>query len=74
MNWIKVSVDVSGTAVTKMLNMDNYKSLEAHSSDATKSTLTHNDGTTVSLVADFESAIIFFSPLLFKEDLLGNAL
>ncbi len=74
MNWIKVSVDVSGSPVTKMLNMDNYKSLEADPSDASKSILTHNDDTTITVFADFETAIIFFTPLLYKEDLLGNAL
>ena len=57
-----------------MLNMAQYKQLEENAGDATKCDLTHNDGTTITIDATYELAVIFFRPLLYKEDELSNPL
>jgi len=70
MKWINTTV--GGTP--KLINMDQYKSLEEDPGDATKCILTHNDASTITIDASFESAVIFFAPILYKEDMLGNPL
>lgn len=70
MEWIKVNV----AGVPKMLNMSQYKELAADPGDATKCILVHNDTSTITIDADFENAVIYFRPLLFKEDALTNPL
>lgn len=70
MQWIKVQVG----GVDKLVNMDQYKLLEEDPGDSTKCILTHNDDTTISIDATYELAVIFFTPLLYKEDALLNPL
>lgn len=70
MEWVKVIV--GGTS--KMINMAQYKWIEEDPGDATKCIFTHNDDTTITVNASFEIAVIFFSPLLYKEDALLNPL
>lgn len=70
MQWVKTSVG----GVPKMLNMANFESIEEDPGDSSKCVLTRADATTVSIDAEYDQAVIFFAPLLYKEDILGNPL
>lgn len=70
MQWVKVTIG----GVPKMVNMDQYKWVEEDPGDATKCIFTHNDTSTITVDVEYDQAVIFFAPILYKEDPLGNPL